>query len=116
MTESNTSKKSWHGNLKERWQLKSSWQVIMVLITFACTGFSVLFLKEPLYTLAGIDEQTPLWWRTLFYCLTVLPAYQVILLFGAFFSGSFNFYGILKSACSAGLPASFADSRCMDRL
>jgi hypothetical protein len=92
MTESNTSKKSWHENLKKRWQLKSTWQVIMVLITFACTGFSVLFLKEPLYTLAGIDEQTPLWWRALFYCLTVLPAYQVILLIWGFLFGQFQFF------------------------
>lgn len=92
MAESNTSKKRWHENLKERWELKSTWQVILVLITFSCTGFSVLFLKEPLYSLAGIDEQTPLWWRSLYYCLTVLPAYQVLLLAWGFLFGQFRFF------------------------
>lgn len=92
MAETNTSKKGWQEKLKERWELKSTWQVIMVLITFSCTGFSVLFLKEPLYSLAGIDEQTPLWWRSLYYCLTVLPAYQVLLLGWGFLFGQFRFF------------------------
>jgi hypothetical protein len=92
MPETKENKPNWSQKLQARWQLKSGWQVLFVLITFACTGFSVLFLKEPLYTLAGIDEQTPLWWRALFYCLTVLPAYQVILLIWGFLFGQFQFF------------------------
>ena len=92
MAELNTSKRNWQEKLKERWQLKSGWQVLLVLITFACTGFSVLFLKGPLYALAGIDAQTPLWWRSLYYCLTVLPVYQVLLLAWGFLFGQFRFF------------------------
>ena len=82
----------WVQKLQDRWQLKSGWQVLLVLLTFACTGFSVLFLKEPFYALAGITEATPLWWRSLYYCLTVLPAYQVILLGYGFLFGQFCFF------------------------
>ena len=92
MSEQQDTRPSWSQKLQERWQLKSGWQVLLVLITFACTGFSVLFLKEPLYALAGIDAQTPLWWRSLYYCLTVLPAYQVLLLAWGFLFGQFRFF------------------------
>lgn len=92
MAELNTSKRSWQEKLKERWQLKSTWQVLLVLLTFSCTGFSVLFLKKPLYALAGITEATPLWLRSLYYCLTVLPAYQVLLLGWGFLFGQFRFF------------------------
>ncbi len=78
--------------LQERWQVKSAFQVIVILIVFACTGFSVMFLKEPLYALAGITEATPPWVRILFYSLTILPAYQIILLFYGFIFGQFRFF------------------------
>ena len=41
---------SWTEKLKARWALKSTYQVIMVLIVFALTGTSVLFLKEPIFS------------------------------------------------------------------
>ncbi len=86
------SENHWADKLKERWQLKSAWQVVLVLLTFACTGFSVLFLKEPLYALAGISEATPALWRTLYYMVAVLPAYQVLLLAWGFIFGQFRFF------------------------
>lgn len=92
MSEPQKTGPNWTQKLQERWELRSGWQVLLVLLTFACTGFSVLFLKGPLYALAGIDEQTPLWWRSLYYCLTVLPAYQVILLAWGFVFGQFRFF------------------------
>lgn len=92
MAEPQQMKTKWSQKLQQRWQLKSSWQVLLVLLTFSCTGFSVLFLKEPLYALAGITEATPLWLRSLYYCLTVLPVYQVLLLAWGFLFGQFRFF------------------------
>ena len=92
MAEPQHTKTKWSQKLQQRWQLKSSWQVLLVLLTFSCTGFSVLFLKEPLYALAGITEATPLWFRSLYYCLTVLPVYQVLLLAWGFLFGQFRFF------------------------
>ena len=92
MAESDTSKQSWQDKLKDRWQLKSAWQVVLVLLTFACTGFSVLFLKQPLYGLVGITEATPVWIRVVYYMIAVLPAYQVLLLAWGFLFGQFHFF------------------------
>lgn len=78
--------------LKERWEVKSAYQVIIILIVFACTGFSVLYIKKPLYALAGITEATSAWIRVPFYICTVLPAYQVLLLAYGFVFGQFDFF------------------------
>ena len=78
--------------LKKRWGVTSVGQVILILIVFACTGFSVLFIKQPLYDLAGITAQTSPWIKVPFYLLTILPAYQVLLLAYGFLFGQFRFF------------------------
>ena len=78
--------------LGERWGVDSAWQVMAILIVFACTGFSVLYLKKPLFALAGITAETSAWIRVPFYILTILPAYQVLLLFYGFLFGQFRFF------------------------
>ncbi len=78
--------------LKARWEVNSAYQVIVILIVFACTGFSVLYIKQPLYNLAGITPETSAWIRVPFYIFTVLPAYQVLLLAFGFIFGQFNFF------------------------
>lgn len=83
---------TWIEKLKNRWGVSSVGQVLLILLTFACTGFSVLYLKEPLYRLAGITQQTSAWIRIPFYLLTVLPAYQILLLFYGFIFGQFRFF------------------------
>ena len=83
---------SWIEKLKDRWGVHSVWQVILILLTFACTGFSVLYLKEPLFKLVGITSDTSPWIRIPFYLLTILPAYQVLLLGYGFLFGQFRFF------------------------
>ncbi|MEQ9438199.1 MAG: prolipoprotein diacylglyceryl transferase [Cyclobacteriaceae bacterium] len=83
---------SWIEKLKERWGVHSAGQVILILVTFACTGFSVLYLKEPLFNLAGITQETSPWIRIPFYIVTVLPAYQILLLAYGFIFGQFRFF------------------------
>jgi hypothetical protein len=78
--------------LQTRWKLKSLTQVILVLIVFACTGFTVLYLKKPLFWLLGVTEQMNPYLRTLIYVVTILPAYQVILLVYGFIFGQFHFF------------------------
>jgi len=78
--------------LKDRWEVNSVGQVIVILIVFACTGFSVLFIKKPLFDLAGITSETSAWIRIPFYLLTILPAYQVLLLTYGFIFGQFRFF------------------------
>ena len=75
----------------QRWKLGSAFQVVVVLIVFACTGFTVLFIKRPiLHFLAG-DEGDTLTASVIYYLL-ILPLYNVILLAYGFLFGQFNFF------------------------
>jgi hypothetical protein len=81
----------WIQKLKTRWNIRNGYQVIIILIVFACTGFSVLFLKKPLLTwLSGSDEQSAI--GTILYYLFILPLYNILLLAFGFVFGQFDFF------------------------
>ena len=77
--------------LKERWELDSLFQVLVVLLVFACTGFTVLFLKRPILGLVGEEAKDSVLYSFLYYLL-ILPLYQVVLLVYAFVFGQFKFF------------------------
>jgi hypothetical protein len=82
---------TWIEKLKSRWRVKSAWQVIIILIVFTCTGFTVLFLKRPLLTiLAGEESNSTL--GTVLYYIFILPVYNVLLLGYGFLFGQFSFF------------------------
>lgn len=82
---------SWISRLQERWKVGSVFQVIVILIVFACTGFTVLFIKRPLFQFLFEGNVIP-WWATWLYYLLILPVYNVILLFYGFVFGQFRFF------------------------
>lgn len=78
--------------LQTKWGLGSIWQVLLVLIVFACTGLTVMYIKNPLLELLGIDMSKGGYWKNFLYFLFVLPLYQIILLFYGFLFGQFEFF------------------------
>ncbi len=78
--------------LKSKWKLRSLWQVILVLVVFACTGFTILIVKKPIFDFLGVDTQEGGFFKTLLYLLLVLPLYQVFLLVYGFIFGQFSFF------------------------
>ena len=84
-------KKNFFEKLKTRWQLNSLFQVFVVLLVFACTGFTVLFLKKPILGLLGEEARNSIFYSFLYYLL-ILPLYQVVLLVYAFLFGQFKFF------------------------
>lgn len=82
---------SWIDKLQNRWNLKNGWQVIIVLVVFACTGFTVLFLKRPVVNFFIADGDQNIWFTITYYIL-ILPIYNIILLFYGFIFGQFNFF------------------------
>ena len=78
--------------LKERWNVKNGWDVLIILIVFACTGFSVLYVKRWLFELIGLTETSPAWLRWAVNILIILPLYQVILLAWGWIWGKFSFF------------------------
>lgn len=77
--------------LGKRWGVSPS-RVLVILLVFACTGFTVMFLKRPLVAWAsGSDGEQPVLFTVLYYVL-ILPFYNIILLiYGAVF-GQFGFF------------------------
>ncbi|TRX61294.1 prolipoprotein diacylglyceryl transferase [Fulvivirga sp. M361] len=80
----------WIDKLKTKWQL-STGQVIVVLIVFACTGFTIVLIKAPVLSLF-VPEGERTWLFTLLYYLFILPVYNVVLLIYGFLFGQFRFF------------------------
>jgi hypothetical protein len=79
--------------LRKRWNLTGSpWQVVIILVVFALTGTTMLFIKKPIYFFLGIMPESSVYLRILVWSLTVLPVYQVVLLFYGFLFGQFSFF------------------------
>ena len=78
--------------LKQRWNVRNGWDVFIILVVFACTGFSVLYVKRWLFELIGLTENSPAWLRWSVNILIILPLYQVILLAWGWIWGKFNFF------------------------
>lgn len=84
--------KSFLYRLKAKWGLENLFQVIMVLLVFAITGTTVVFLRKTLFELLGFDESSSFWLKSFVYILFVFPAYQgLLLLYGSLF-GQFHFF------------------------
>jgi hypothetical protein len=82
---------SWIDKLQTRWKVGSSKQVFIILTVFACTGFTVFFLKKPLFQYLFDGAPRPLWASVVYYIL-ILPVYNIILLIYGFILGHFKFF------------------------
>jgi hypothetical protein len=82
----------WVDKLKNRWGVESTLRVVLILIVFACTGFTVLFIKRPIFNALGFDAgNLPLYVSILYYIL-ILPVYMIFLLFYGFVFGQYKFF------------------------
>jgi len=83
-------KLKWIAYLENRWQV-NTWRVILILIVFACTGFTVMFLKKPIMNLLFADGEKH-WVFTVLYYIFILPLYNLVLLIYGFLFGQFRFF------------------------
>lgn len=83
---------SWVEKLKERWGVVSGWQVLAILLVFACTGMTSLYVKKGLYLIAGITDETIAWVRISYRIFATFIAYQVLLLGFGWLFGQFKFF------------------------
>jgi hypothetical protein len=82
---------AWIDRLKQRWNLTSGKQVLLVLLVFALTGTTVLVIKRPLFSYWFPDGVKPLWASITYYVL-ILPVYNIFLLIYGFLLGQFSFF------------------------
>tara|TARA_B100001758_G_C18316154_1_gene560637 strand:- start:103 stop:411 length:309 start_codon:yes stop_codon:yes gene_type:complete len=79
--------------LKEKWGIKSNFQLLIILFVFSITGSLTLIISKPLLTLLGIEKDIlSVWIFWPIRILIIFPTYQIlILIVGAIF-GQFNFF------------------------
>ncbi len=81
----------WSDLLKERWNVQSTFQVVIILVVFACTGTTVALLARPLLHAIFAPAEVPVWATVLYYVL-ILPIYNLFLLFYGLIFGQFKFF------------------------
>jgi hypothetical protein len=82
---------NWLQKLQIRWKVGSIAQVIVILIVFACTGTTVVWIAKPILIWIFEPAHVPLWGKILYYIL-ILPAYNIFLLAYGFAFGQFRFF------------------------
>tara|TARA_B100001109_G_scaffold85703_2_gene69925 strand:+ start:6809 stop:7105 length:297 start_codon:yes stop_codon:yes gene_type:complete len=79
--------------LKEKWNLKSNFQLAIILVVFAITGSSSLYISKPLLEFLSISTESmdslPYW---ILRILVVTIVYQFVLLIVAFLFGQFKWF------------------------
>lgn len=81
----------WLQKLQVRWKVQSVWHVIVILIVFACTGTTVVYIAKPVLSWCFNPGPVPTWGKIVYYIL-ILPIYNVFLLAYGFIFGQFKFF------------------------
>jgi hypothetical protein len=80
-------------SFKERWNIKSNWQVFIILVVFAITGSSAALVSKPILGFLGIEKgSVSNWLYYPLYFLLIFPVYQVLLISYGFLFGQFSFF------------------------
>lgn len=79
--------------LKQRWNITSNFQLVVIFIVFAITGSSSAYLSKPVLDWIGFtkDVVSP-WVYYPLYLILIFPIYQVLLISFGFLSGQFKFF------------------------
>ncbi|MEX0724525.1 MAG: DUF6787 family protein [Gracilimonas sp.] len=78
--------------LKTRWEIDSNWQIVVIIIVFAFTGFTSLFARKLIFLLIGVESADPFWYKSVIWLLTIFPVYNILLLSYAALFGQFSFF------------------------
>ena len=101
---------SWIERLKQRWNLNSLFQVVVVLVVFACTGITVLLIKRPLLQfLAGRQGDSVA--ASVLYYILILPLYNILLLCYGFLFGQFGFFWAFEKRLFKRLSSTFRKTK-----
>lgn len=91
--------------LKNRWQIESNSQVFIILIVFACTGSTAVYVKEFVFSALGITPEMSVWFRVFIWLITILPIYNVLLIiYGTLFGQRKFFWWFLKKTFGRFIP------------
>ncbi len=82
---------NWLRKLQTHWKVESLWHVMVILLVFACTGFTVMWISRPILIWFFEPEEVPGWGKVIYY-VVILPIYNLILLAFGYVFGQFKFF------------------------
>lgn len=78
--------------LKERWNVKTNFQLLIIFLVFSISGSSALYLRGFVYQFIHYDPSWPIIAKVFIYILTIFPIYQLCLLTYGILLGQFQFF------------------------
>jgi hypothetical protein len=77
--------------LKQKWNIKSNVQLVLIFLAFALTGSASLYVRKAAFSWIGITPDTDLWIKIPMYILIIFPSYQLLFLIIGTLFGQFRF-------------------------
>ena len=77
---------------KKKWNIKSNFQLVIILIVFSVTGSAAIIVKKYIFHLIGIQPETSLFIKIPLYIIILFPAYQILLIIIGTLLGQFRFF------------------------
>lgn len=78
--------------LKERWNIKSNWQLFVILLVFAITGSTAAKFAGPIMNELGLSWDIGWYLYIPCYILILTPLYQVLLITFGWLFGELDFF------------------------
>ena len=93
-------------DFKERWNIKSNWQLFVIILVFAITGSSAAYLSKPILTFFCVTRNNP-WQYYPLYIILIFPVYQLLLVSFGFIFGQFAFFWAFEKKMLRSLKLGF---------
>ncbi|MCF6280535.1 MAG: diacylglyceryl transferase [Flavobacteriaceae bacterium] len=79
-------------NLKERWNIKSNWQIVAIFLVFSINGSFATWVAKPLTEFIGISFKTHGWLFWVIRIPLIFVVYQITLPLSGWLFGQFKFF------------------------
>jgi len=81
--------------LKKRYQLESSWQLLLIFIVFGLTGpITLIIHRRIINPMLGFDIDTPFYLKAILFIFVLIPLYNIILYCLGYIFGCKSFFSI----------------------
>lgn len=79
-------------NFKQRWSIRSNFQLTIIIVVFAITGSASAWLSKHFCYWIGITKEEVGYWFTPIRLVLIFPIYQILLVGIGFLFGQFQFF------------------------
>jgi len=79
--------------IKEKWNIKSNFQLVIIFIVFSITGALAVTIAKPILNIIGLDSNnTSLWIYIPLRIIIIFPLYQILIIVVGTIFGQFSFF------------------------